>query len=206
MLALLTPVVGDSSSCEEQPVQAAALLQHTGPAHHGGADPEAGNGTRVSEDEDTDLGMKHAKFQSYKSVPKCHVRVFFLSISVQHHCRGNAVACPGFYESALEEFAHHSSIELVEEREDESEEEGTEIFDCRRRRRRRRRQTNTLNKKCWYQMWSDSMYEGWKGHSNPFCRLAKELSEEKHGKHGKQQLLHVQQCSTATFCRRLVEL
>lgn len=109
MLALLTPVVGDSSSCEEQPVQAAALLQHTGPAHHGGADPEAGNGTRVSEDE---------------------------------------------------EFAHHSSIELVEEREDESEEEGTEIFDCRRRRRRRRRQTNTLNKKCWYQMWSDSMYEG----------------------------------------------
>lgn len=37
------------------------------------------------------------------------------------------------------------------------------IFDQRRRRRRarrRRRQINTLNRKCWYQMWEDENYGG----------------------------------------------
>ena len=39
-------------------------------------------------------------------------------------------------------------------------EEDSGFFDCRRRRRRRRRQVNTLNKKCWYQVWWDSAFEG----------------------------------------------
>eukprot|EP00435_Cladocopium_sp_Y103_P073027 s27_g42.t1 len=34
------------------------------------------------------------------------------------------------------------------------------VFDRRRRRRRRRRQINTLNRKCWYQMWEDENFEG----------------------------------------------
>lgn len=39
-------------------------------------------------------------------------------------------------------------------------EEDEGIFGCRRRRRRRRRQSQTLNKKCWYQVWKDSDFEG----------------------------------------------